>query len=98
MWSFYDEQAYNDRSRQGVRVVNWFTGILVFVIVWWMVLFTVLPWGNRPPDDVGEGHADSAPEKPRLLIKALVTTLIAALIWCAVYWVIGSGLVTFREP
>jgi predicted secreted protein len=98
MWSCCEEWAYNAVRLQGARRVNWFTGILVFVIVWWMVLFTVLPWGNRPPEEIGEGHADSAPEKPRLWIKALVTTLIAGVIWAAIYWVIASGMFTFREP
>ena len=89
--------AYNGPNPAGARFVNWFTGIMVFVIVWWMVLFTVLPWGNRPPDVVETGHADSAPEKPRLWIKALVTTAITIVIWAALYWLIGSGLYNFRE-
>jgi predicted secreted protein len=78
--------------------VNWFTGILVYVIVWWMVFFTVLPWGNRPPETVETGHADSAPDKPRLWLKALVTTGIAAVVFAVIYWVMESGMITFRGP
>ena len=28
--------------------MNWFTAIMVYVIIWWTVLFVVLPWGNSP--------------------------------------------------
>jgi predicted secreted protein len=77
--------------------VNVVTGIMVYVIVWWLVLFTVLPFGNRAPDEVQPGTVESAPERPRLWIKALVTTVIASLIWGVIYWIIESDLITFRS-
>jgi predicted secreted protein len=76
--------------------VSWFTGILVYVIIWWLVLFTVLPWGVRPPDDPEPGHALGAPERPMIGRKMLVTTAIAGGIFLAVYAVIESGLIDFR--
>ena len=76
--------------------MNWFTGLMVYIIAWWMVLFTVLPWGNRAPEQAEPGHAESAPEKPRLWLKALVTTVIASIIWGVIYWVIEADIITFR--
>ena len=73
-----------------------FTGLLVFVIVWWLVLFTVLPWGVRIAEKPEPGHATSAPVRPMLLRKALITTAIAALIWAAIYVGIESDLISFR--
>lgn len=73
-----------------------FTGILVYVVVWWLVFFTVLPWGIRVPEKQERGHAESAPEKPMLWRKALITSLIAAVIWGATYAVIEADLVSFR--
>ena len=29
--------------------MTWFSGIVVFVIVWWVVFFAVLPVGIRAP-------------------------------------------------
>ena len=77
--------------------MQWFTGIMVFVIIWWTTLFAVLPWGNRPPETPEPGHATSAPERPRLLIKFVVTTLISGVIFLAVWWLIQSGLISFRN-
>ena len=55
------------------------TGIAVFVVVWWIVLFAVLPWGVRPPETLVPGQADSAPphfDLPRHLAKAALMGLI----------------------
>jgi predicted secreted protein len=64
--------------------MNWFTAALLFVVIWWLVFFMALPWGIRTAKEVGEevgaGHADSAPVNPRLWLKAGVTTLITAAI------------------
>ncbi|MBT7525725.1 MAG: DUF1467 family protein, partial [Rhodospirillales bacterium] len=65
-------------------------------IVWWMVLFTTLPFGNRASDNPEPGHADSAPEKPRMWLKAAVTTGIATVVWGVIYWVIDSNLISLR--
>jgi predicted secreted protein len=73
------------------------TGIAVYVVVWWIVLFAVLPWGVRPPETLVPGQADSAPENPRLLLKAAVTTVIAGIIWAVIYLVVRSDLISFRE-
>lgn len=70
--------------------------IVVFLITWWLVLFMVLPWGVRPPDQPETGHATSAPTKPRLWLKAAVTTVIALVIWGIIYWLASANLITFR--
>ena len=47
----------------------WAHGIIVFILIWWMVFFSVLPWGNRPAQIPETGHADSPHYKPRLALK-----------------------------
>ncbi len=76
--------------------MNWFTGILVYVIVWWLVLFTVLPWGHRNQVDPEPGTPESAPEKPRIWLKFLITTLIASLLWVIIWQVIEHDPFDFR--
>jgi predicted secreted protein len=78
--------------------VDLFGGIVVFVVVWWLVLFMVLPFGAAPPEKVEPGMATSAPERPRLLMKVLVTTVIALALTFAIRWVMESGLISLREP
>ncbi|MPY75270.1 MAG: DUF1467 family protein [Alphaproteobacteria bacterium] len=76
--------------------MTWFGGIVIYVIVWWMVLFAVLPWGNRPPETPEPGHATSAPEKPRLALKFAVTTGIATLVFLMIWWLFESDLISLR--
>jgi predicted secreted protein len=77
--------------------MNWFTGVLVYCMIWVVVLLTVLPWGVRPPDAPGAGHEPGAPERPMLLKKFIVTTLIAAALWGVIYLVIDQGWISFRD-
>jgi len=78
--------------------VNWFTGIVMFVIIWWTALFAVLPIGARPI-----GHADEtsgwrgAPERPRLMRIVIVTTIVASILWSGAYVLIQSDYVSFRH-
>ena len=70
---------------------------LVFVIVWWVVWFMVLPFGVRPPAKVGPGHAPSAPDKPMLVRKALITTAITAVIVGAIVGVVKAGWLSLED-
>lgn len=73
------------------------TGIMVYIVTWWVVLFTVLPWGAHPPANPQPGHATSAPEKPRLLLKFAVTTVVAGIVFAALYWFISADYISFRN-
>jgi len=77
--------------------MNWFTGVMAYTIIWWTVLFAVLPWGNRPPENPETGHATSAPAKPRLLIKFGVTTIVATMIFLMFVWLLESDLISLRN-
>ncbi len=76
--------------------MNWFTGILVYVMIWWVVLFTVLPWGVRVPEEHEPGHATSAPANPMIGRKFLITTLITTVLWAIAYYLIDSEFISFR--
>ena len=69
--------------------MNWFFDVALYLIVWWLTLFAVLPWGVKPMDRVEGGHDPGAPARPNLWKKALATTLVAAVVW----YVIRSALI-----
>ena len=71
-------------------------GIVTFVLYWWLFFFMALPFGAEPPEVVEKGHAPSAPEKPRIWIKAGAATVLAALATWGTAEFIDSGLVTLR--
>ena len=73
------------------------SGVVVFVILWWTVLFAVLPWGNRPVEEPEPGHAPSAPKNPRLWRKFAATTAVTLVLWLAVFALVEFGVVSFRD-
>jgi predicted secreted protein len=76
----------------------WVTGIVVYVLVWWITLFAVLPLWVTPSEPDDPGHAAGAPQRPRMLLKMAITTVISALIWLAIYLLVRSPWLSFREP
>lgn len=74
-----------------------FTGIVLYILIWWTALFAVLPLGVRPHGDRSLGTAGSAPEDPRIKRKFLITSLVSAVIWLGVYGLIRAGALDFRE-
>ncbi len=78
--------------------MNRFTGCVLYVLIWWVVLFAVLPFWTRPVAQADE-HTGwrGAPENPHLLRKAITTTLVAAIVWFAAYLLIRSPYLSFRH-
>lgn len=79
--------------------MGWTTGLATYFVIWWLVLFMVLPWGVQTLDseDVAKGHASSAPKRPRIVLKMAVTTVLAGIVFAGVYLIAESGMVSFRE-
>jgi predicted secreted protein len=78
--------------------MNWTAGLAIYLVVWWITLFAVLPWGIRAQADEGEiaaGTEPSAPVAPRLLRKVVITTLVAAALWLVIAWLIVYQPVSF---
>lgn len=77
------------------------TSFMVYGIIWWLVFFMTLPIGVRTPEEVGEavepGNIESAPVRPRLGLKAAITTAIAGVLWAVYYVVAANDLLGFRD-
>ena len=69
-------------------ILSW---LVVFICYWWLVLYMVLPFGNTTAKKIQSGLADSAPEKPRLLLKFIITTLITIALTYATVHNINNG-------
>jgi predicted secreted protein len=66
------------------------TAIAIYFLIWWVVLFTVLPWGVRSQGEEGAPGTDpGAPVMPRLGAKLIWTTVVASVVFgiCAVVYV-----------
>ena len=77
------------------------TGILVYVIAWWLIFFMALPIGIQSHDeaeeDVVPGTPSSAPVRPRLLMKALAATILAGVVVGIGHLIDVNNLISFRN-
>ena len=76
------------------------SGLVLFAVIWFLVLFVVLPIRLETQGDRGEivpGTQAGAPANLSMKRKALITTGVAVVIWAMVAGVILSGAVTVRD-
>jgi predicted secreted protein len=74
--------------------------IAIFFVVWWIVLFAVLPWGVRTQEEEGEvvlGTSASAPAHPHLVRKAIITTIVAAIVTFLIWMLFGHLGIGVKE-
>ena len=79
--------------------MNWFTGFVLYFILWWTVLFAVLPLGVRPDEsgDATSGGWRGAPQNPRLGRKMLITTGVTVVIWLIFFGLLQFEWFGFRD-
>lgn len=78
--------------------MSWFTGVVLYVLIWWTALFAVLPIGTRPVEEADEATGwRGAPQRPQLLRKVIITTLVAAVVWFGAWLLITSPYISFRH-
>jgi len=77
--------------------MGWATGIAVYLVIWWISLFAVLPLGANRSENPMPGTVESAPDNPRLKFKFMVTTGIATVLWLILYALEKSDIISFHE-
>ncbi|MDI1287796.1 MAG: DUF1467 family protein [Reyranella sp.] len=77
--------------------MSWATGVMVYIVLWWTVLFAVLPLGVRRVEKPGKGQEHGAPERPELLRKAIITSAVTAVLWLAFYALHEADVFSFRR-
>ncbi len=76
-------------------------GVIAFACIWMVSLFLVLPWGIQNPHEAGEtvieGTDPGAPVAPRMVLKVGITTIVAIILWTALFVVLEYKLVTLDD-
>lgn len=73
-------------------------GLAIYFIIWWTVLFAVLPWGVRSHREAGiaagKGVDPGAPVVPQLFKKAVATTIVSTILFLAGYAIWKAGWIS----
>ena len=76
-------------------------GAAIYFVIWWIVLFAMLPFGVRTAEEAGEeaspGFAESAPHRPRMLPKMIATTVVSAIIFAGIYAVLVHHVIRLDD-
>jgi predicted secreted protein len=71
------------------------SAIAIYFIMWWLILFTILPLGVRNAAeegvDVEEGNDAGAPLSHGLKWKAVLTTIVTSVVFAIFYFALVSG-------
>ena len=75
--------------------------IIVYVMIWWIIFFSVLPIGIRSNKEVFkekiEGIDPGAPKNPNIIKKFVMTTLITTLIFGLIYYLVDIEFLNLRK-
>jgi predicted secreted protein len=74
--------------------------IAIYVVIWWTVLFAILPIGVRTQGEDGTvvpGTPASAPTHPRLMRVMLLTTLVSCLVFGGLWLAVRYGLIDLQQ-
>jgi len=77
--------------------MNVVTGIIVYIVTWWLVFLMALPFGVKSQSEDGaieEGTEPGAPMRPLIIKKMIATTGVSFLVWGLIYLAIDSSLIT----
>lgn len=79
--------------------MGWLTLTAIYIIVWWVVLFVVLPLGMNQgsqarPEDGGDW---GAPQRPNLKRKFITTTWVSAIVWAVLILAIQFQIIPLPD-
>ncbi|MEP3654898.1 MAG: DUF1467 family protein [Litorimonas sp.] len=79
--------------------MNLFSAFVVWLIIWWLVLFIILPIGIRgqaEEGDIVKGSEPGAPHTLDIKRKFIQTTIIASALWVLTCILIVSGVIDWN--
>jgi predicted secreted protein len=73
--------------------------IAIYFVIWWTVLFVVLPFGIRrqPDDEVAPGTDPGAPAVSGMALKLLWNTILSAVLFVIGVLIYRSGVVNIDQ-
>lgn len=78
------------------------TAFFIYILIWWVMLFTVLPMGVTRHADEGRGFDAGAPARADLKKKLIINSILSFFILAVFYILFETGILNwekiFTEP
>jgi len=75
--------------------MGWISTSGIFVLIWWTVLFAILPLWVKKPLNPLPGTSVGAPEHPYILRKMVITTIVSVALTGLIYILVFYGVLSF---
>ncbi len=72
--------------------------IVIYVIMWWIVFFSLLPIDvNRNKNYKIDGEDPGSPENPKIIKKFIYTTVISSVLFLIVFYLVNYNYLNLRN-
>ncbi len=76
----------------------WFTGVVLYVLIWWTLLFAVLPFASPATSEADPVSGwRGTPTRPFVKRTIIRTTVITTIVWLVVMGVLESGVISLHH-
>ncbi len=69
----------------------------IYLLIWWVMLFTILPIGVERHEEDGKGFDAGAPKFANLKKKLILNTVVSAVILAVIYVLVELDIIRWRE-
>lgn len=76
--------------------MDFLTAFFIYFLIWWVMLFTVLPLGVKRHEEEGKGFDAGAPAQPQLAKKLMLNTVLSAVILGIIQVLVQLGIIDWH--
>ena len=77
--------------------MNFSSGLVIFLITWWVAIFAVLPFSAKQPEVQDKGIMPGTPMQPDMKKVVIRTTILTIILWLMIYALVESNLISFAD-
>lgn len=77
--------------------MSFLTAVFIYFLIWWLMLFTVLPLGVEKHDEQGKGYDAGAPKNAHFKKKVILNSVISFVIVLTMYILVEIGVIRWTE-
>ena len=72
--------------------------LIIFVLIWWIIFFSLLPIDvDRKHKEIVEGADKGSPENPKIIKKIIYTTIITSIIFIGIFNLVKYDYLNLRR-
>lgn len=71
--------------------------VFIYLLIWWVMLFAILPIGVTRNEEDGKGYDRGAPKFPNLKKKLIINTVVSGIILAIIWILMEVGVIQWTS-